>query len=170
MFSAPCNSEPAEGLFDLLGELGKGRRGEGEKKDEEHDAADHLSLSIDGRLIVKWHGMPEAEEDHQDEQENPSRIVEDRDETHDSDGDEEDGAALSSEKGIGDMSSIQLSHGKEVEGGDKEADPSGISDGMKHHINIFGNLSHDQSLDEGEEKRVCQADRPFFNLGGRDQC
>lgn len=113
--------------------------------------------------------MPEAEEDHQDEHENPSRIVEDGDETHDRDGDEEDGAAPSSEEGIGDMSSIQLSHRKEVKGGDEEADPPGISDGMKHHINIFGNLSQDQSLDEGEEKWVCQTDRSFLNLGGRNQ-
>lgn len=114
--------------------------------------------------------MSEPKEDHQDEHENPSRIVEDGDETHDCDGDEENGAAPLSEEGIGDMSPIQLSHRKEVEGGDKEADPSGISDGMKHHINIFGNLSQDQSLDEGEKKRVCQTDRPFLNLGGRNQC
>jgi len=67
------------------------------------------------------------------------------------------------------MSSIQLSHRKEVKGGDEEADPSGISDGMKHHINIFGNLSQDQSLNERKEKRVCQADRSFLNLRGRNQ-
>ena len=113
--------------------------------------------------------MPESEEDHEDEHKNPSRIVEDRDETHAGNGDEEDGAAPSSKEGIGDMSSIDLSDMKEVKGGDEEADPSGISDGMKHHINIFWNLSQDQSLDEGEEKWVCQTDRSFLNLGGRNQ-
>lgn len=84
------HSKPTKGLFDLFGELGKGRRGEGEKKDEEHLPADQLSIPIDGRLIVKRHGVPEPKEDHQDEHENPSRIVEDRDETHDSDGDGSD--------------------------------------------------------------------------------
>jgi len=53
------DSEPAEGLFDFFGELGKGGGGEGEKKDEEHHPPDQLSFPIDGRLIVKRHGVPE---------------------------------------------------------------------------------------------------------------
>lgn len=114
--------------------------------------------------------MPEAKEDHQDEHEHPSRIMENGDETHDSNGDEENGTAPSSEKGIGDMSSIQLSHREEVEGGDKEADPSSISNGMKHHINVLRNLSKNQSLDDGEEIRICQTERSLLDLSSWNQC
>jgi len=100
------DSKPAEGLFDLLGKLREWRRGEGEEKDKKHEYADDLSLSIDGRLVVERHGMPEAEEDHQDEHEEPSWIMENSDKPHDRDGNKEDGTALSSEKSIGNMSSI----------------------------------------------------------------
>lgn len=130
-------------MFDFFGELRKRRRSEGEKKDEEHDSADDLSFCIDGRLIIERHRVTESEEDHQDKHENPSRIIKDCNETHASDSDYKDGAAPSSEEGIGDMSPIQLSYWKEVEGGDKEANPSGISDRMKHHIDILWNLSND---------------------------
>jgi len=108
--------------------------------------------------------VTEAKEDHQDEHEEPSRIVEDRDKSHGCNGDEEDGTALSSKEGVGNMPSIQLSHWKEVEGGYEEANPSGISNGMKHHINILRNLSKNQSLDDGEEIRICQTERSLLDL------
>lgn len=92
--------------------------------------------------------MTESEEDHQDEHQDPSRVIKNRDETHASNGDEEDGPAPSSEKGIGDMSSVQLSNWKKVEGGDKEANPSGIPDRMEHHVHILWYLPNDQLLDD----------------------
>jgi hypothetical protein len=62
------------------------------------------------------------------------------------------------------MPPIQLSHWKKVEGGDKEANPSSISDGMKHHVNVFRNLSKNQLLDEREKKRVCQTEGSLLDL------
>ena len=50
--------------------------------------------------------MSEAEEDDEDEQEEPSRIVKDGDEGHDSDGDEKNSSAPSPKEGIGNVASV----------------------------------------------------------------
>ncbi len=128
--------------------MGEGGRSKGEEEDQEHEAPDHFSLSIDRGLIIERHGVAETKEDHEDEQENPSGIVEDRDKTHDCNGDEEDGAAPFSEEGIGDVAPVQLSHRNQIEGGDEETDPSGISDRMEQNIKAFRNLSHHQFLNK----------------------
>ena len=50
--------------------------------------------------------MSEAEEDDEDEQEEPSGIVKDGDEGHDSDGDEKNSSTPSPEEGIGNVASV----------------------------------------------------------------
>jgi hypothetical protein len=61
-----------------------------------------------------------------------------------------------------------LANWKKVEGGNKKANPSGIPNGMKKNIIIFRNLTHDQTLNEGEEERISQADCPLFQMGCRN--
>ena len=50
--------------------------------------------------------MSEAKEDDEDEQEEPSRIVKDGDEGHDSDGDKKNSSAPSPKEGVGNVSSV----------------------------------------------------------------
>lgn len=87
--------------------------------------------------------MSETEEDEENKKEKPSWIVEYGNEGHDNDGDEENNSTSPSEKGIGNVASVQLSDRKEVEGSDKKANPSCIPYGMKKDIIIFRNLTHD---------------------------
>ena len=50
--------------------------------------------------------MSEAEEDDQNEQKKPSRVVKYGDEGHDCDGDNEDGSTPPSKEGIGNVASV----------------------------------------------------------------
>jgi hypothetical protein len=59
-----------------------------------------------------------------------------------------------------------LANRKEVEGSDKESNPSGIPDRMKKNIVIFRNLTQDQTLNKREEKWVSQTERSLFKMGG----
>jgi len=110
--------------------------------------------------------VPESEKDDEEEHEAPTRIVEDGDEGHENDGDQEDHAAPFPEKGVGDMTAVQLSNGEKVEGGDEETYPSGISNGMEDHVVGFRNLAQHDPLKEGEKEGVCQAECSFPDLRG----
>jgi hypothetical protein len=95
-----------EDLIELFHELGKGGRGEGEYKSEKSYSSDQLPFSIHGCLIIQWGWVSEAKEDDEDEQEEPSRIVKDGDEGHDSDGDEKNSSTPSPKEGIGNVASV----------------------------------------------------------------
>jgi hypothetical protein len=95
-----------EDLFELFYELGKGSRGEGEEKGEKSQSSNQLPFPIHWCLIVQRGWVSEAEEDDEDEQEKPSRIVKDGDEGHDCDGDEKDSSAPSPKKGIDNVASV----------------------------------------------------------------
>ena len=151
-------------LPEFVDELRKWGNGEGEEKGEEGHSAQQLPRAIEGRLIIQRRRVPEAEEDDEDQQEEPSWIVEDGDEGHDCNGHEEDRPALPSKKGIGNVASIKLSDRKEVKGGDEKANPSRISDGMEENVMSFRDRTQNQTLDEKEEERVSQPDRPLLHL------
>jgi len=106
MAYALCDLEPTEGVSDLINELGKWSRRERKEKSEKHNCADQFSFSVDGGLVIQWGGMSEAKKDHQDEHENPSRIIEYRNKRHDRNADEEDNPALSPKEGINDVASV----------------------------------------------------------------
>ena len=93
-------------MSDLINKLGKWGRSEGEEKGEKHNSTDQFSFSVDGGLVIQWGGMSEAKNDHQDEHENPSRIIEYRDKCHDRNADEEDGTTPSSKEGISNVASV----------------------------------------------------------------
>jgi len=93
-------------LFELLNELRKWSRREGEEKSKKGNPSHQLPLPVEWSLVIQWGWMPEAEEDNEDEQEKPSRVVENGNEGHDSDSDDEDGSAPLSKEGIGNVASV----------------------------------------------------------------
>ena len=95
-----------QGLSNFFDELGKWRRSEGKDKGQKSHSPHPFSLPIEGRLVIQWGWVSEAEEDDEDEQEKPSRIVKDGDEGHDCDGDEKDSSAPSPKEGIGNVASV----------------------------------------------------------------
>jgi hypothetical protein len=113
--------------------------------------------------------MSEAEEDDEDEEEEPPRIIKYGDEGHDSNSDEKNSSAPPSKEGIGNMASVQLANRKKIEGGDKESNPSGITDRMEKNIKIFRNLTHDQTLNEREKEGISKAERSLFKMRCRNR-
>jgi hypothetical protein len=61
------NSEPVKKLPEFVGELRKWGNGKGEKKGEKGHSAYELPRGVEGRLIIQWSGMPEAEENDEDQ-------------------------------------------------------------------------------------------------------
>lgn len=93
-------------LFELINELRKGSGCEGEEKSQKGNPTHQLPLPVEWSLVIQWGWMSETEEDNEDEQEKPSRVVEYGNEGHDSDSDNEDGSTPPSEKGIDNVASI----------------------------------------------------------------
>jgi hypothetical protein len=62
------------------------------------------------------------------------------------------------------MASVKLSDREEVKGGNEKANPSRISDGMEENVISFRDRTQYQTLDEREEERIAQPDRPLFHL------
>ena len=95
-----------EELFELLNELRKWSRGEGEEKSQKGNPSHQLPLPIEWRLVIQWGWMSEAKEDDENEQEKPSGIIEYGNEGHDSDGDNENGPTPPSKESIGNVASV----------------------------------------------------------------
>ena len=102
----PLNLEPMEGLSDLVNELGKRSRSEGEDKCQKSHSSHQFPLPIERRLVIQWGWVSEAEENDENEQEKPSGVIEDGDEGHESDGEEENSPTLPPKEGIGNVASI----------------------------------------------------------------
>jgi hypothetical protein len=139
-----------EELFHLFGELGKRRRGEGEKESQKSESSNQLPSPIERRLIIQWGWMAKSEEDEENKKQDPTWVVEYGNEGHDNYGNEEYETTLLSKEGIGDVASVQLPDRQEVEGRYEETHPSRIANGMKKNVIIFRNLTHYQMLDKGE--------------------
>jgi len=95
-----------EGLSDLVNELGKWSRSKGEDKCQKSHSSHQLPLPIKRRLIIQRGWVSEAEENDEDKQEKPSRVIENGDKGHEGDGEEEYSPALLSKEGIGNVASV----------------------------------------------------------------
>ncbi len=95
-----------EELLELLDKFGEWGWGEGKEEGKKGDPTDQLPFPVEGRLVVQRHWVAKAEEDDEDKEQKPSGVVKDSDKGHHSNGDEKYGAALRSEKGIGDVASV----------------------------------------------------------------
>ena len=94
---------------ELLDKVGKGGRGKGNKKGKKGNGSDQLPFPIEGGEIIYWRWMPESKEDEKGKQENPSRIIKNSNEGHSGSGREVDNPTPPPKKGIGNMTSIELS-------------------------------------------------------------
>jgi hypothetical protein len=140
-----------EELFHFFGELGKGRRGEGEKESQKSESSNQLPSPIERRLIIQWCRMSKSKEDEENKKQDPTRVVEYGNEGHDNYGNEEYKTAFLSKEGIGNVTSVQLPDRQEVEGRYEKTHPSCITDGMKKNVIIFRNLTHHDTLDQREK-------------------
>lgn len=157
-----------EEFFKLSDEFGERGRCKREEESKKGNGADHFPLCIERRPVIHRSRVLETEKDDEDEQEKPSRIVENGDKGHNDNCGEENDAASAAEKGICDMPAIELTDGKKIEGGDKETHPSRITDRMQDDIVVVRHLSQYQSLEETEKERIRQANCPFPELRDRN--
>jgi hypothetical protein len=134
----------------------KGYRGESGKEDEKGEAADNLSTPIQRGVVFEGRGVLITDKKEEDYQQEPSEIVDEAYERDTQEGQAKDDLAMGTEEGVYDVSTVELSCGQEVEGGDKEPHPSSIGDRVKDDISTRRQGPQGYPLQEREEGGIPQ--------------
>jgi hypothetical protein len=129
-------------------EVGKRKGGEGEDKHAQGDSCQDSSPTIEYCFIVGGGWMFESKGENQKKWKEPGREKEEAEDTETAGGGEENKSASMTKNRIGNMTSIELSDGHQIQSRDEESNPPRECQRMQDEIRPHWDLTNDYPLKE----------------------